>query len=101
MPAFFLRNRPPPRSTLFPSPTLFRSRRAHGGLVREPPREGGGGRGLRADPGDLRPRRVRGVDAPRPEGVAPREAPHPRGRDPAAEREDRAVHGGEKGRGWG
>src|SRR5256885_12973524 len=46
---FFLRIRPPPSSTLFPYPTLFRSwvvRRRAGTSVRSPPRPGVPGGGL-------------------------------------------------------
>src|SRR3989442_382423 len=69
--------------------------RLEGGVVRQAPREGDRRGRLRPDPRRLRRRGVRGMDAPRPERVAPRKGVHPRGRHPLEVRQDGAIHGRE------
>src|SRR5207247_1016181 len=67
--------------------------RVQGGVVRKVAREGPRRRGFRPDAGRLRHRRVRGMDAPRAEGMAPREGLHPRGGHPLEVRQDGALLG--------
>src|SRR5260370_6396368 len=85
---FFLMIRRPPRSTLFPYTTLFRSRHHHRlGAEDASGRRARGGRGLRGDGlGDRGPGRREGVRRPR----RPRRAGHRRERSDAVRQEPRA-----------
>src|SRR6266511_2691059 len=96
---FFLMIRRPPRSTLFPYTTLFRSPRPAADGQRNPPRrEGTGrpgavraisfwrtGRWSRCAGGDLA---VRSVPSEEPPGGNARQATHPQDADQVAEREE-------------
>src|SRR5690349_23192617 len=69
--------RRPPRSTLFPYTTLFRSRRRDPARRRRGPRGcGGARRQARADPGGLRHRRARDIRVEPGQRAAPRSEEH-------------------------